>query len=230
MKFLAEALIYPQFRTDELDARAPGRDRRIRSERVEPDVPFTHSHGQGALDYGLEPKKPARRTGGHSEHDAGEDARRSRSDTTSRTTRQSSSRGTSPPIARSRSRTAMFGGWQKGADPFTTDPIPPIPPLTHDTAVIVEQDDRERHRDAPVAGSERHGRSGRDVRRRRLFGCLEPIRLPLPAASRRQRVVRVDRRQLLHAQPRRADHDRRRNHRRSNSAKRWPRFATKWAS
>lgn len=33
----------------------------------------------------------------------------------------------------------MFGGWQRGPDPFATDPIPPIPPLAHDTALIVEQ-------------------------------------------------------------------------------------------
>jgi zinc protease len=35
---------------------------------------------------------------------------------------------------------SVFSGWQKGADPFTTDPIPPIPPLTHDTGVIAEQE------------------------------------------------------------------------------------------
>jgi zinc protease len=33
----------------------------------------------------------------------------------------------------------IFGGWQRGPDPFTADPIPLIPPLQHDTAVIVEQ-------------------------------------------------------------------------------------------
>lgn len=34
----------------------------------------------------------------------------------------------------------VFSGWQKGPDPFTADPIPPIPPLTHDTVVIGEQE------------------------------------------------------------------------------------------
>lgn len=34
---------------------------------------------------------------------------------------------------------AIFGNWAKGADPATTDPIPPIPPVARDTAVIVEQ-------------------------------------------------------------------------------------------
>jgi zinc protease len=35
--------------------------------------------------------------------------------------------------------TAIFGTWARGADPATADPVPPIPPLAHDTAVIVEQ-------------------------------------------------------------------------------------------
>lgn len=34
---------------------------------------------------------------------------------------------------------AIFGKWPRAADPFTTDSIPPIPPLTRDTAVIAEQ-------------------------------------------------------------------------------------------
>ena len=31
-----------------------------------------------------------------------------------------------------------LGGWQKGPDPFISDPIPPIPTLTHNEAVVVE--------------------------------------------------------------------------------------------
>ena len=34
---------------------------------------------------------------------------------------------------------AIFGNWARGEDPSAKDPIPPIPPLAHDTAVIVEQ-------------------------------------------------------------------------------------------
>jgi zinc protease len=34
---------------------------------------------------------------------------------------------------------STFGTWKAGANPFATDSIPPIPPLTRDTAVIVEQ-------------------------------------------------------------------------------------------
>ena len=31
-----------------------------------------------------------------------------------------------------------LGGWQKGADPFATDPVPPIPALTRNEGVVVE--------------------------------------------------------------------------------------------
>jgi zinc protease len=34
---------------------------------------------------------------------------------------------------------ATFGAWKAGPDPSTAAPIPPIPPLAHDTAIIVEQ-------------------------------------------------------------------------------------------
>jgi zinc protease len=34
---------------------------------------------------------------------------------------------------------SVFGTWPRAADPFATDSIPPIPPLSHDTAVIAEQ-------------------------------------------------------------------------------------------
>ena len=32
-----------------------------------------------------------------------------------------------------------FGDWKRAPDPFTVDPIPPIPPLTGNTGVVVEQ-------------------------------------------------------------------------------------------
>ena len=34
---------------------------------------------------------------------------------------------------------ALFGGWPRAADPFTTDTIPPVPPLTRNVGVVVEQ-------------------------------------------------------------------------------------------
>jgi zinc protease len=34
---------------------------------------------------------------------------------------------------------ALFGDWKRGADPAVADPIPPIPTLKKDTAIIVEQ-------------------------------------------------------------------------------------------
>ncbi len=33
----------------------------------------------------------------------------------------------------------IFGGWKRAADPFADDPIPAIPPLLRDTALIMEQ-------------------------------------------------------------------------------------------
>jgi zinc protease len=33
----------------------------------------------------------------------------------------------------------VFGDWKRAPDPFVTDPIPPVPPLDGNTAVIVEQ-------------------------------------------------------------------------------------------
>jgi zinc protease len=35
---------------------------------------------------------------------------------------------------------ALFGAWPRGADPFVAHPIPPVPPLVRDTAVIEERD------------------------------------------------------------------------------------------
>jgi zinc protease len=34
---------------------------------------------------------------------------------------------------------SVFGGWKRGANPFEKNPIPPVPPLAKDTAVIIEQ-------------------------------------------------------------------------------------------
>ena len=39
----------------------------------------------------------------------------------------------------SRRRGSYFGDWPRAADPFTTDPIPPVPPLTQNKGVVVEQ-------------------------------------------------------------------------------------------
>ena len=35
--------------------------------------------------------------------------------------------------------TKIFAGWKPGPDPFASDSIPPIPPLSRDTAIIIEQ-------------------------------------------------------------------------------------------
>ncbi len=33
----------------------------------------------------------------------------------------------------------LFGGWKRAADPFVTDPIPPVPPLTKNVGLVVEE-------------------------------------------------------------------------------------------
>ena len=33
----------------------------------------------------------------------------------------------------------LFGDWKRAPDPFTTDPIPPVPPLTRNKGIVVEQ-------------------------------------------------------------------------------------------
>jgi zinc protease len=33
----------------------------------------------------------------------------------------------------------LFGDWQRAPDPFVTDPIPPVPPLTKNKGIVVEQ-------------------------------------------------------------------------------------------
>jgi zinc protease len=33
----------------------------------------------------------------------------------------------------------IYGGWERGRDPFAVDPIPPIPPLARDTAIVLEK-------------------------------------------------------------------------------------------
>src|SRR5688572_17790615 len=53
------------------------------------------------------------------------------------------------------------------------------------------------------------GRRG-DIRGRRVLGRAQPTGLAVSAKARRQRTVAVDDRELLHAQPRRSDHDQRR--------------------
>ena len=75
MTFLADALIRPLFRQDELE-----RERQVvigEYDRNEsnPFFTFTTAMGESAVDDGLESQEPARRTKRHREHHAGEDAR-----------------------------------------------------------------------------------------------------------------------------------------------------------
>lgn len=139
MKFLADALMYPEFRTDEL-----GRERQVvigeydRNESS-PMFGFSQEMGKALWASAWSRKNPL-----------GE--RAVIESTTPEKMRTIQKRYYVPnntaiiitgDIATDRAfalARSVLGQWPKGADPFTADPIPPIPPLTHDTAVIAEQE------------------------------------------------------------------------------------------
>jgi hypothetical protein len=90
--------------------------------------------------------------------------------------------------ARSRWFGSTFADWSRAADPFAADPIPPVPPLTQNKGVVVEQ---------PVntviaviqwdwPGRARGRR--RHVRGRRVLGRAQSAGFALSAKARRQRV------------------------------------------
>jgi zinc protease len=139
MKFLAEALMYPEFRTDELE-----RERQVvigEYDRNEsnPMFGFSQDMGKALWSSAWSRKNPL-----------GE--RAVIESTTPDKMRTIEKRYYIPnntaiivtgDIAPDRAfflAHSVFGGWSKGPDPFTTEPIPPIPPLTRDTAVIAEQE------------------------------------------------------------------------------------------
>lgn len=139
MKFLADALMYPEFRTDELS-----RERQVvigEYDRNESSPMFGFSQDMGKALWGSAWSR---------KNPLGE--RAVIESTTPDKMRTIQKRYYVPnntaviiagDIAADRAfalARSVFSGWQKGADPFTTDPIPPIPPLTHDTGVIAEQE------------------------------------------------------------------------------------------
>src|SRR5690242_15711838 len=139
MKFLADALMYPEFRTDELE-----RERQVvigEYDRNESNPMFGFSQEMGKALWG-----PA----WSRKNPLGE--RAIIESTTPDKMRAIEKRyyipnntaiivtgAISADKAFALAKT-VFGGWQRGPDPFTADPIPPIPPLTRDTAFITEQD------------------------------------------------------------------------------------------
>jgi len=138
MKFLADALITPLFRSDELD-----REREVvigEYDRNEsnPAFPFTTAMSKALWTTAWSRKNPL-----------GE--RAVIESTTPDKMRVIQHRyyvpnntaiiisgDVAPPRAFEMAQ-RTFGGWQRAPDPFVANPIPPIPPLTQDTAVIVEQ-------------------------------------------------------------------------------------------
>jgi zinc protease len=139
MKFLADALMYPEFRTDELS-----RERQVvigEYDRNESSPMFGFSQDMGKALWGSAWSR---------KNPLGE--RAVIESTTPDKMRTIEKRYYIPnntaviitgDIATDRAfalARSVFGGWQRGADPFVADPIPPIPPLTHDTGVIAEQE------------------------------------------------------------------------------------------
>ena len=105
-----------------------------------------------------------------------------------------------------------YGDWARGADPFVADPIPPIPPLQKSEALDHRAACGRGDRPTPVARAKRSRGSECHLRRGRLFGRTQPIQLDAAEEARGYGPLAVDRRQLLHARPRRADHDQRPDH------------------
>ena len=109
---------------------------------------------------------------------------------------------------RSRSPKRSFGDWKRGADPFEADPIPPIPPLTRDTAVIVEQPIG-----TVVVMLQWQGPSARQDPAATYAADVFSDVLNQPGSRFQRRLVDSGlfhsiTRELLHAQPGRTDHDR----------------------
>src|SRR5215831_2421644 len=139
MKFLADALMNPQFRTDELS-----RERQVvigEYDRNESNPMFGFSQDMGKALWGAAWSR---------KNPLGE--RAVIESTTPDKMRAIEKRYYIPnntaiiitgDIATDRAfalARSVFGGWQRGSDPFTTDPIPAIPTLTRDTGVIAEQE------------------------------------------------------------------------------------------
>jgi zinc protease len=138
MKFLAAALIHPLFRKDELD-----REREVvigEYDRNEsnPYFPFSTAMSEALWGSAWSRKNPL-----------GE--REVIESTTPEKMRAIQQRYYDPnntalivtgdvsPDKAFALASSIFGTWKRAPDPFQVDPIPPIPPLTRDTAVIVEQ-------------------------------------------------------------------------------------------
>jgi zinc protease len=139
MKFLANALMYPEFRTDELS-----RERQVvigEYDRNESSPMFGFSQDMGKALWGSAWSR---------KNPLGE--RSVIESTTPDKMRTIEKRYYVPnntaiiitgDIASDRAfalARSVLGGWQRGPDPFTADPIPPIPSLTRDTGVIAEQE------------------------------------------------------------------------------------------
>jgi zinc protease len=138
MKFLAAALISPLFRKDELEREREVVIGEYDRDESSPFFQFTTTMGKALWGSGWSRKNPL-----------GE--RAIIQSTTPEKMREIQQRyyvpnntaiiisGDIQPARAFGMAKAVFGDWKRGADPFSENPIEPIPPLKRDTAVIVEQ-------------------------------------------------------------------------------------------
>jgi zinc protease len=138
MKFLAAALIHPSFRSDELE-----REREVvigEYDRNEsnPYFPFTTAMSRALWGSAWSRKNPL----GEREVIERTTPEKMRAIEERYYVPNNTALIVTGDIAPDRAfalAKLIFGGWERAPDPFQVDPIPPIPPLQRDTAVIVEQ-------------------------------------------------------------------------------------------
>ena len=138
MKFLAAALINPSFRKDELER-----------EREVVIGEYDRNESRPGFKFNTEMGKALWTTAWSRKNPLGE--RAVIQSTTPEKMRTIQHRyyvpnntaiiiaGDVTPVKAIKLATSIFGAWPRSADPFTVDPIPPIPPLKRDTALIVEE-------------------------------------------------------------------------------------------
>ena len=138
MKFLAAALMQPSFRRDELEREREVVIGEYNQDESSPFFRFMTSMGQALWSTAWSRKNPL-----------GE--RKVILSTTPEKMRFIQQRyyvpnntaiiitGDIAPAKAFAMATSIFGGWQRGPDPFVADPTPKVPALARDTAVIVEE-------------------------------------------------------------------------------------------
>ena len=139
LKFLVSALIAPKFRQDELERGATGRARRIRPQRIVAGLQARAGDGKETLGWRVEPEERHRRPAGAQTvtpdkmwHDQEPVLPMPNNSVLIIS-------GDVNPAAAFASAEKIFAPWKRGDDPFVKAPVPPMPPLTKNAAVIDEE-------------------------------------------------------------------------------------------